>query len=136
MSSQNNMAKENYPYKIIQSGYALSSPHKIFKSCITLMHVVLLKRKMIGLCMPLVNLEQNNLLIMIMKFLYLMLKLNLVVNTHLMIMKKIMMRFSKTLKQIIKNHTMMLRQNQSLILITHNLRIKDMTKESLFQKTQ
>ena len=37
MSSQNNMAKESYPYKIIQSGYALSSPHKVFKSCKTLM---------------------------------------------------------------------------------------------------
>ena len=35
MSSQNNMAKASYPYKIIQSGYALSSPHKIFKSCTT-----------------------------------------------------------------------------------------------------
>ena len=29
------MAKESYPYKIIQSGYALSSPHKVFKSCTT-----------------------------------------------------------------------------------------------------
>ena len=35
MSSQNNMAKESYPYKIIQSGYALSSSHKVFKSCTT-----------------------------------------------------------------------------------------------------
>ena len=35
MSSQNNMAKESYPYKIIQSGYAPSSPHKVFKSCTT-----------------------------------------------------------------------------------------------------
>ena len=35
MSSQNNMAKESYPYKIIWSGYAPSSPYKIFKSCIT-----------------------------------------------------------------------------------------------------
>ena len=35
MSSQNNMAKESYPYKIILSGYALSSSHKIFKSCTT-----------------------------------------------------------------------------------------------------
>ena len=35
MSSQNNMAKESYPYKIIYSGYALSSSHKIFKSCTT-----------------------------------------------------------------------------------------------------
>ena len=35
MSSQNNMAKESYPYKIIWSGYALSSPHKVFKSCTT-----------------------------------------------------------------------------------------------------
>ena len=35
MSSQNNMAKESYPYKIIWSGYALSSPLKIFKSCTT-----------------------------------------------------------------------------------------------------
>ena len=35
MSSQNNMAKESYPYKIIQCGYAPSSPHKIFKSCTT-----------------------------------------------------------------------------------------------------
>ena len=35
MSSQNNMAKESYPYKIIQSGYAPSSSHKIFKSCTT-----------------------------------------------------------------------------------------------------
>ena len=35
MSSMNNMAKESYPYKIIQSGYALSSSHKIFKSCTT-----------------------------------------------------------------------------------------------------
>ena len=34
---QNNMAKESYPYKIIWSGYAPSSPHKIFKSCTTLM---------------------------------------------------------------------------------------------------
>ena len=33
MSSQSNMAKESYPYKIIQSGYALSSSHKVFKSC-------------------------------------------------------------------------------------------------------
>ena len=32
---------------------------------------------------------------------------------------------------IIKNHTMMLRQNLQLILITHNLRIKDMIKETL-----
>ena len=32
MSSQNKMAKESYPYKIIYSGYALSSPHKVFKS--------------------------------------------------------------------------------------------------------
>src|SRR3990170_133786 len=30
MSSQNNMAKESYPYKIIWSGYAPSSPHKVF----------------------------------------------------------------------------------------------------------
>ena len=35
MSFQNNMAKESYPYKIIQSGYAPSSPHKVFKSCTT-----------------------------------------------------------------------------------------------------
>ena len=35
MSFQNNKAKESYPYKIIQSGYALSSPHKVFKSCTT-----------------------------------------------------------------------------------------------------
>ena len=35
MSSQNNMAKESYPYKIISSGYALSSPHKVFRSCTT-----------------------------------------------------------------------------------------------------
>ena len=35
MSSQNNMAKESYPYKIIWSGYVPSSPHKIFKSCTT-----------------------------------------------------------------------------------------------------
>ena len=35
MSFQNNMAKESYPYKIIWSGYAPSSPHKIFKSCTT-----------------------------------------------------------------------------------------------------
>ena len=35
MSSQNNMAKKSYPYKIIESGYAPSSPHKIFKSCTT-----------------------------------------------------------------------------------------------------
>ena len=33
MSFQNNMAKESYPYKIIWSGYAPSSPHKAFKSC-------------------------------------------------------------------------------------------------------
>ena len=40
----------------------------------------------------------------------LMLKLNLVMNTHLMIMKKIMMRFMKTLNQpMIKNQIMMLR---------------------------
>ena len=32
MSFQNNMAKESYPYKIIWSGYAPSSPHKVFKS--------------------------------------------------------------------------------------------------------
>ena len=44
--------------------------------------------------------EIENPLIMIMKFLYLMLKLNLVMNTHLMIMKKIMMGFMKTLNQI------------------------------------
>ena len=42
--------------------------------------------------------EVENLLIMTMKFLSLMLKLNLVVNTHLLIMKKIMMRFMKILK--------------------------------------
>jgi hypothetical protein len=53
--------------------------------------------------------EVENLLIMIMKSLSLMLKLNLVVNTHLLKMKKTMMRFMKTLKQIIKNQTMMLR---------------------------
>ena len=35
MSFQNNMAKESYPYKIIWSGYAPSSSHKIFKSCTT-----------------------------------------------------------------------------------------------------
>ena len=35
MSSQNNMAKESYPCKIIYSGYAPSSPHKVFKSCTT-----------------------------------------------------------------------------------------------------
>ena len=35
MSSQNTMAKESYPYKIIQSGYAPSSSHKIFISCTT-----------------------------------------------------------------------------------------------------
>ena len=29
------MAKESYPYKIIWSGYAPSSPHKAFKSCTT-----------------------------------------------------------------------------------------------------
>ena len=44
-----------------------------------------------------------------MKLLPLMLKLSLVMNTHLLIMKKIMMRFMKMLKQIIKNQTMMLR---------------------------
>ena len=32
MSSQNKMAKESYPYKIIKSGYAPSSSHKILKS--------------------------------------------------------------------------------------------------------
>ena len=37
MSSQNNMAEEIYPYKFIYSDYALSSSHKIFKSCTTLM---------------------------------------------------------------------------------------------------
>ena len=36
MSFLNNIAKVSYPYKIIQSGYALSSSHKIFKSCTTL----------------------------------------------------------------------------------------------------
>ena len=36
MSFQNNMAKESYPYKIIWSSYAPSSPHKIFTSCTTL----------------------------------------------------------------------------------------------------
>ena len=35
MYFQNNMDKESYPYKIIWSGYAPSSPHKIFKSCTT-----------------------------------------------------------------------------------------------------
>ena len=35
MSFQNNMAKESYPYNIIQSGYAPSSPHNVFKSCTT-----------------------------------------------------------------------------------------------------
>src|SRR6187401_336242 len=35
MSSQNTMAKESYPYKIIHSGYAPSSSHKIFISCTT-----------------------------------------------------------------------------------------------------
>ena len=35
MSFENNMAKESYPYKIIWSGYAPSSSHKIFKSCTT-----------------------------------------------------------------------------------------------------
>src|SRR6187401_720848 len=35
MSSQNTMAKESYPYKIIYSGYAPSSSHKIFISCTT-----------------------------------------------------------------------------------------------------
>ena len=35
MSFQNNMTKESYPYKIISSGYAPSSPHKVFKSCTT-----------------------------------------------------------------------------------------------------
>ena len=30
MSSQNNMAKESYAYKIIYSGYAPSSSHKVF----------------------------------------------------------------------------------------------------------
>ena len=34
---------------------------------------------------------------------------NLVLNTHLMIMKNIMMMFMKTLNQIIKNQTMVLR---------------------------
>ena len=55
-----------------------------------------------------------------------------VMNTHLMIMKKIMMRFMKTLNQIIKNQIMMLTQNHLLILITRNLQIKDMTKETLW----
>ena len=58
-------------------------------------------------------------------------KLNLVMNNHLLIMKKIMMRFMNTLKQIIKKQTMMLRQSQQLILITHNPRIHDMIKEAL-----
>src|SRR3954466_9767897 len=35
MPSQNNMAKESYPYKFVWSGYALYSPHKVFKSCTT-----------------------------------------------------------------------------------------------------
>ena len=35
MSSQNNMAKESYPYKIIWYGYAPSSSHKVFKSFTT-----------------------------------------------------------------------------------------------------
>src|SRR6187399_288489 len=35
MSSQNTMAKESYPYKIIKFGYAPSSSHKIFISCTT-----------------------------------------------------------------------------------------------------
>ena len=30
MSFQNNMAKQSYPYKIVQSGYAPSSSHKVF----------------------------------------------------------------------------------------------------------
>ena len=67
------------------------------------------KKKMIGLHMLLVNLKYRNLMIMIMRFLSLMLKLNLVMNTHLLIMKKIIMRFMKTLKQIIKNQIMMLK---------------------------
>ena len=71
-----------------------------------LMHLVLLrtrKRKMIELCMLLVNLLFTNLRIP-MIFLFLMLKLSLVMNTHLMILKKIMMRFMKTLnQQMIKN---------------------------------
>ena len=39
MSFQNNMAKESYPYKIIWSGYAPSSPHKVSKSCTTPMKI-------------------------------------------------------------------------------------------------
>ena len=98
---------------------------------LTLMHLVLLKRKrrrkMIGLYTPLVNLKQKNLLIMIMMYLFLMLKLSMVMNTHLLIM----MRFMKTLKQIIKNQTMMLKLNLLLILITHNPRINVMIREML-----
>ena len=54
--------------------------------------------------------EIEKLLIMIMKLLSLMLKLNLVMNTHLVIMKKTMVRFMKNLNPIKKkNQTMMLR---------------------------
>ena len=53
--------------------------------------------------------EVENLLIMKMKLLSLMLKLSLVMNIHLVIMKQIMLMFMKTLNQMIKNQIMMLR---------------------------
>ena len=76
------------------------------------MHLVLLKRKrkMIGLCILLVNLKWKNLLKITMMFLSLMLKLNLVMNIHLVIMKMIMMMFMKIHNQtILKSQIMMLR---------------------------
>ena len=53
--------------------------------------------------------EVEKLLTMIMIFLSLMLKLNLVMNTHLVIVKKIIPIFMKMLNQMIKNQIMMFR---------------------------
>ena len=76
----------------------LKELNKTLKELI-LIHLVLLKgrrkRKLIGLCIPLVNLKLKNLLKITMMTLFLMLKLNLVVNMHLVIMKMIRMSFMR-----------------------------------------
>ena len=91
------------------------------------------KKKTIGLGIPLVSLRQKNLLETAMMFPSLMLKISLAMNNHLVIIKRIMMRFMQTLNQIQKNHQIMrLRQNQLRILITHNPKTRGMKRETLW----
>ena len=90
------------------------------------------KRKRIGLCMLLVNLLQKNLVRIIMMFLFLMLRHNLVVSIHPMIMIMITTIFTFILNQIIiKKLIMIWKWNLVKILITHILKINVMIRKTL-----